>query len=345
MKKVRRAIRIIFLLVVVIGVALTVRYFTSAPEDAPIAKPVLVDESGETYLAVVDGEGTTYAVVTDAEGNRYAAEFNGSQVGSTVGQINDQVKLEDIPGYVPGDALNETPSGDYHGSVSQQKETTTGNAAQNQQGAASDDVTAAEGTTSATEKLEAYRIQKYSEIFKSGNYLMEFTTDDPTLPSVVMATKNGETYMETTMDLDESGESIPMKMIFREDGNIYVLFEMFGVKKYSKFTQEMLGEDGSMDMSDMVKDFVDTDMGEITVSRVSINGQSLILESYISAEEGATINYYFDGDVLVRRDIIYSNGTKESIYISRISDNAPDSCFQIPSDYGYLPLGLFGSLL
>ena len=77
---------------------------------------------------------------------------------------------------------------------------------------------------------------------------------------------------------------------------------------------------------------------------VEINGEKLILESYNSKEYGTTVNYYFDGDVLVRRDNVYSDGHVDSTYFAQITTDVPDSCFEIPKGYGYLNLDWLGLL-
>ena len=98
-------------------------------------------------------------------------------------------------------------------------------------------------------------------------------------------------------------------------------------------------------MSEMMADFGMDDIGEITVSKVDLNGQQLILESYVSSADGSTVNYYFNGDELVRRDSISTSGAIDSIYISKFMNDVPDSYFEIPDGYGYLNLSWMGALM
>ena len=104
-----------------------------------------------------------------------------------------------------------------------------------------------------------------------------------------------------------------------------------------------MGED--FDMSAMMADFGMDDIGEVSVSTVDINGQQLILESYVSSVDGSTVNYYFNGDQLVRRDNISTSGVTDSIYVSKFMSDVPDSYFEVPDGYGYLNLSWIDALL
>ena len=98
MKKILQRIALCVVVLVIAGIAAGVRYFTYDPtmskeED----NGYVTDTQGMTYTMVADKEGSTYVVVTDKEGNRYAAEYAGTPVGSTVGNINGEVALGDVP--------------------------------------------------------------------------------------------------------------------------------------------------------------------------------------------------------------------------------------------------------
>lgn len=351
MKKIIRNIFLCFLAIVVVGAGCGYYFLFHDPNggDIPVAKPTVTDANGSTYLAVLDEQGTTYAVVTDADGNRYAAEFNGSQVGATVGQINDQIKLEDVPqnqqqngpafevtadpNIAQGDVSHVAPQ---QNTTAPQKQEETTKAPSQQQTPPQQDVTDPNAMT-------AYRIEKYLNIFKSGNYLMQISTNDPDLAGpITMATKNGNMYVETGLKFDENSEPFDIKMIYRNDNQtMYLLFD--SVKKYSKIPEDMMGED--MNFGSMMSEFGSIELGEVTVSEVEINGQRLILESYISPADGATNNYYFDGDILVRKDAVYSNGKTDSTYFTKITTDVPDSYFEIPSGYSYLNISWLAALM
>ena len=183
-------------------------------------------------------------------------------------------------------------------------------------------------------KLKAYRIEKYQQIFKGGTFLMKFTSNDESMGNtpMTMAIKNGNMFVQMAMDMD--GVSMNCSMLYlKGKDTFYLIFDDW--KKYCKMPEEMMGED--MNMDEMLSDVAEDEIGEVTVSEVEINGEKLILESYTS-DGGVTVNYYFDGEMLVRRDNVYSDGHVDSTYFAQITTDVPDSRFEIPKGYGYLNL-------
>lgn len=342
--------RILVVLLIIVAVVGGTAYFLlfSDPDDTPditvTTQPTMVDSSGKSHLVVVDGNGTSYAVVTDPEGNRYAAEYSGSQIGSTVGQINDQIDIEDLPTTAkPGQQIVVTnnPS-DYMGDVGTTAPVpTTETPVTDPTSSNSVDVPDATSSPAPSEDPNAlvpYRIEKYEKIFASGTYLMEITTNDSDLGEtpITMAIKDGNMYVNTTI------EGMKCQMIF--DGKTETMYIVFtDWKKYCKLPEDMLGED--FDMSGMMADFGSGEIGEVTVSLADINGQKLILESYVSPVDGSTVNYYFNGDQLVRRDNISKGGTVDSIFVSKFMSDVPDSYFRVPDGYGYLNLSWIDALM
>ena len=192
-------------------------------------------------------------------------------------------------------------------------------------------------------KLEAYRIEKYQKIFESGTYLMKITTNDDSLGDapVTMAIKNGNMYVDMAVDIDGSTTMDCGMLYLKGKDTMYLIFNDF--KKYCKMPESMMGED--MNMEDMMSEMGASDIGKITVSEVEINGEKLILESYTSTLDGTTVNYYFQDDVLVRRDNVYSNGQVDSTFFAVLTTDVPDSYFEIPKGYGYLNLSLLDALV
>ncbi len=340
MKRILKGILIGLLVITVVigGTAYFILFHN--PEDPDIVsattQPTMVDSSGKSHLVVVDGNGTSYAVVTDAEGNRYAAQYSGNEIGATVGQVNDQVALSDLPTALdPNQQINVTndPS-NYMGEVGT---TTPPQTAPTTQPTTNAPVSEAP-TAQDPNALVPYRIEKYEKIFAGGTYLMEITTNDPDLGDtpITMAIKNGSMYVNTTI------EGMKCDMIF--DGRTETMYLLFtDWKKYCKLPEDLMGED--FDMSAMMADFGMDDIGEVSVSTVDINGQQLILESYVSSVDGSTVNYYFNGDQLVRRDNISTSGVTDSIYVSKFMSEVPDSYFEVPDGYGYLNLSWIDALL
>ena len=98
MKKIIRWVLLGLLAVIVIGgVSVWFLLFHSKKPEIN-TQAYLTDNQGSSYLAVVNEEGTTFAAVTDAQGNIYAAEVkDNGEIGQTVGVINDQVNITDLP--------------------------------------------------------------------------------------------------------------------------------------------------------------------------------------------------------------------------------------------------------
>lgn len=336
------------LLAVIVVVGGTAAYMLFHNPDEPLdtsvtTQPTMVDSSGKSHLVVIDGNGTSYAVVTDTDGNRYAAEYVGDSIGSTVGQVNDQIALSDLPTEANPDSqvvVTNNPN-DYMGDVSTTSPVPSTTVPTTQPSTnLTPDATTTEPTPTepGPYDLVPYRIEKYEEIFAGGTYLMEITTNDPDLGDtpITMAIKNGDMFINTTI------EGMKCDMIFdSKTDTMYLIFADW--KKYCKLPEDLMGED--FDMSTMMADFGMNDVGEVTVSTANINGQELIMESYVSEVDGSTVNYYFNGDQMVRRDNISKSGTTDSIYISKFLSEVPDSYFQIPEGYGYLNLSWIGALM
>ncbi len=348
MKKILRRILICVLVLLVAGIGAGIRYFTYDPDKADEKdNGYVTDSEGMTYTMVADKEGTTYVVVTDKDGNRYAAEYDGTTVGSTVGSINDEVSLDDVPTNFTGSHVDVTNDvNKFQGDISTTLPTVTGSNAENDtttpnHGQTNSDVPATKPQKPEDNKLKAYRIEKYQQIFKGGTYLMKITTNDESTGDmpVTMAIKNGNMYVEMAMDLEGSSMNCSMLYLKGKD-TFYLIFNDW--KKYCKMPEDMMGEE--MNMDEMMSDMGQDDIGEITVSQVELNGQKLILESYTSPYDGTTVNYYFDGDMLVRRDNVYADGHVDSTYFAQLTTDVPDSYFEIPKGYGYINLDWIGLL-
>ena len=360
MKKILQRIALCVVVLVIAGIAAGVRYFTYDPtmskeED----NGYVTDTQGMTYTMVADKEGSTYVVVTDKEGNRYAAEYDGTTVGSTVGNINGEVALGDVPTNYDGPHLEVSNDiNKFQGEISTtvsndvENEDVTSTTAPNNAPTKGDDVTTTKPAkpdnkptkpSQSSGKLEAYRIEKYQKIFESGTYLMKITTNDDSLGDapVTMAIKNGNMYVDMAVDIDERTTMDCGMLYLKGKDTMYLIFNDF--KKYCKMPESMMGED--MNMEDMMSEMGASDIGKITVSEVEINGEKLILESYTSTLDGTTVNYYFQDDVLVRRDNVYSNGQVDSTFFAVLTTDVPDSYFEIPKGYGYLNLRLLDALV
>jgi hypothetical protein len=351
MKKILRRILAVVLILLVAGIAAGVRYFTYDPDKQKEDDlyGYATDVEGMTYTMVADKHGTTYVVVTDAEGNRYAAEYDGTTVGNTVGGINGEVSIDDVPTNFTGSHVEVSNDiNKFQGEISttmptlsqQDNTTTTGDKKPTDNSQGGTVTTKPQAPDKQENKLEAYRIDKYQQIFKSGTYLMTMTTNDESMGNspVTMAIKNGNMYVEMAMDMEGTTMNCAMLYLKGKD-TMYLIFNDW--KKYCKMPKDMMGED--MDISSMMSEMGTEDIGKITVSEVEINGEKLILESYVSTD-GTTVNYYFQDDVLVRRDNVFSDGHVDSTFFAVLTTDVPDSYFEIPKGYGYINLSFLDAL-
>lgn len=191
-------------------------------------------------------------------------------------------------------------------------------------------------------RLEAFRIKQYHQAISGGTFLMETTMEDEELGStpVIMAVKNGNTYVETSMSSE--GINLDAKVIYIGSTNTtYLIIDNW--KKYTKLPAELMGDTEGLDMAGTLQEsYSEEEIKNVKVSEVELGGKRMILESYNSG--GTTVNYYFDGDKLVRRDDVYSDGTVASTVFKKFTTNVPDSYFEVPDGYGYLNLSWLESL-
>lgn len=327
-----------FTVLAVLVVAIVAAVASLTHEGKPAESVIATDAAGNTYYVYEDKQkNTTYAVVTDEEGNRYAAEFDGNTVGSTVEKINDKVAIEDVPTNYTGAHTEITANvEDYTGAPVTSAPTTTAPTQPNNPQVPS---TTAPAHTEPKEK--AYRINKYQQIFAGGTYLMQFTDPDISELPVTMAIKNGNMYIDTTMEIDASSPPMNVKMIYKNDTKTMYMV-MDSVKKYFKLPEDLMGED--MDMEQMLSEFNITELNNVTATEVELGGQKLVLESYKDSS-GTTFNYYFNGDDMVRRDTVNKDGTTNSMFISKFTTDVPDSTFEIPEGYGYFNLSWLGAMM
>lgn len=348
MKKIIRGILLGLLAVIVIGGSVGAYMLFGGKGPEVEKKPTVVDANGNTYLAVVDGDSKeTMVAVTDKDGNVYAVVTDkDGNLSSTVGNINDKVNKDDLPTNYTGSDFNITNTKNYSGNVVSDSQTTTAPASTKNNN----------GNTTTTkaqqqnDELKPYRIAYYRDnIFSGGTYLMEFTTNDETMNDSIgdspltMATKNNNVYVSTKF------QSLNCEMLMlaptssKKDAKptIYLILDKF--KIYCKMPEDTVGND--LNVGGAMKDFgSEIKNSDITVSKVSIDGKELICESYVSKKDGATIKYFFDGETLVRRDEVDKDGKVNSLFISKLTNEVPDSLFEIPKNYRYLNMSMLEKL-
>ena len=344
MKKILRNIFLSILVIILVAAGAAWYTLFGMNEKPPVSnKTYVVDANGTTYLAVTDDDGVTYAVVTDEDGNRHAAKFEGGVVGEIAGNVNADVKPEDLPTNYTGPNIDvDNNPDDYTGEISTTISTTKpGTTNKTDSGKKPPKETTTKPQKNPN-RLEAYRIKQYHEAIANGNFLMETTMEDEELGStpVIMAVKNGNTYVETSMSSE--GINLEAKVIYiKSTETTYLIIDNW--KKYTKLPAELMGDTEGLDMAGSLKEsYSAEDLSDVKVSEVELGGKKLILESYNSGD--TTVNYYFDGEKLIRRDDVYSDGTVSSTIFSKFTTNVPDSYFEIPKGYGYLNLSWLESL-
>lgn len=318
MKKILKRVFISLICLLVIGGVALYVFFTSGEKE--IENLIVTDAAGSTYRVHIDEDkNTTYALVTDENGKVWGADFDGKTVGSTRQPLDDIYDAGDVPDVkYTGEHMDHTANAnDYMGNVSDKNPSTPDNQGGENPG------------NTDTPPQAAYRIQKYQDLFAGGRYLMVITMIDSNGVAespATMAVKNGNFYVSTEAD------GLTAQMIYlASNDTAYMLIDF--MKKYCEVPEDMME---GLEFSTMMDKFQITDIGEITVSTVNLNGKNLICESYVSSD-GDTFNYYFDeSDMLVRRDIIKPSGKTETTLWSQITTEVPDSYFEIPKGYSYL---------
>ena len=368
MKKILRGVLLGILALIIIGGAAVAVFLFGGKKPDLAPQPYVVDGDGMSYLAVVDEDGVTYAAVTDAVGNIYAAEVDESgNIGETKGQINDQVDISKLPTNYTGEHIADTADADaFTGTFDIVEEPATqaaetpaspsddngsSNAEQPSAQKPGDDTTPTgekvptkntgdnSGSTQAASQSatqaakQHYRVEKYQEMFKSGQYLMTFKTSDEELGNapLTFATKNGSFLMGSKL------ENMSFKMLYRaNEDKTYIMID--DLKKYSEMPEEMMGEE-SLDLKTLTSEmFKEIPLDNVKVSTVKMGNKTLNCET-VEASDGTKTRYFFDGDTLVRIDTINADGTSDSsIYISQLTSDVPDSTFEIPKNYSYLNL-------
>lgn len=340
MKKIIRRVFLCILTFIVVVIAALAVYITHDPDKSSRneTQPKVTDPAGNTYLAVTDEDGEKFAAVTDAVGKVFAAKINSDgSIGEAVSSLDGKYTPADLPSNYTGPKIDESVNpNDFTGNIN--VAAPTSDAATSSEQASSN---GAEPPASATkpEEGQKYRIEKYQQIFSGGSYLMEFTTDDEELGKqpITAAVKNGNLLIDAEIS------NLKCKMLYlAEKDTTYIILD--NIKKYCKLPESLMGEDFDLSDMNLMSNFAkETKNKKITVSTVSLNGQELICESYVT-DKGAQMMYYFSGDTLVRMDSTDSSGKTVSTYFSRITSDVPDSTFEIPKNYGYFNISWLGAL-
>lgn len=285
----------------------------------------VTDCYGMTYLAVIDQNQKVYAGITDGQGNLYGARIdeNGEVVLDAevypVGEYTGTLPYNDTT--VVNIQQTNNDSYDYGAEVSRVDKTTTKAPDKDDKPNGTDDTTKAPAATQPAAP-ETLKVDKYRKLFESGSYVMVFTTDDPELPEAITAAfKNGNVCVDTTV------EGMACQVIYREDlKSGWVVIP--SIRTYCE-----LPEDMALEMSEVkIMSDNDFDYKSVETYNVMIGSKDCVCEDF-TYEDGSRKCYYFDGDTLVRMDIVDSNGNAEVYSFIKISSTVEDSYFEKPRGY------------
>ena len=79
-----------------------------------------------------------------------------------------------------------------------------------------------------------------------------------------------------------------------------------------------------------------TDATDAVAYETKLDGKTYTVEVFRTAD-GET-RYYYQGETLVRIDVIGTDGSVASTFVQTLTDEVPDSLFEIPKNYRYLDL-------
>ena len=333
MKKIiLRVLLIIGIILLAIAIAAYFLLFREGKVDN--VRVTVTDPSGNAYIAVTGEDGKKNAVVADEDGNIWEVEIkDDGSLGTTGKSLNDEYDIKDVLTTYSGPDINDNvDTNAYTGQVVEDTTVPTTEQSTTGQSTTSQTTTKASEEPTTQKKTEPSNIIRYQQMFASGTYYMEFTTNDPELGDepIITAAKNGNVLIKAKMD------NLDCSMLYLADKDkTYLILDNF--KKYCSVPQSMLGDDFDMNSFNLMDSFAsEVDEKSITRDTVDINGQTLVRESYTTAD-GSKMSYYFNDGTLVRLD--NNNGkTSTETYISKITNDVPDSTFDIPSNYGYLNL-------
>ena len=190
----------------------------------------------------------------------------------------------------------------------------------------------------------SYRIARYKDIFASKQFLMEMTVEDDSADisgPIKLATKNDNVYISASM------EGMDAVIIYQADTKkSYMLMPQ--MKIYTEMTEDVMGDSSISDLFDLdaLTGSFNEEMTEanIKTSTKKIDGKSLYCES-VTTKDGITTNYYFDGDDLVLIENLDGHESESRMKITKLTDEVPDSLFQVPKGYVYMDLNALGGLL
>lgn len=171
--------------------------------------------------------------------------------------------------------------------------------------------------------------QKYDQMFRNGTFYMVFTTNAPELGDtpITAAMKNGSVVVDTV------AQGYRIRLLYNaKTDRTYLLVP--ALRAYTRLSENM------MDNMDLRRSLIEitapTDATDAIAYETKLDGKTYTVETFRTAD-GET-RYYYQGETLVRIDVIGTDGTAASTFVQTLTDEVPDSLFEIPKNYRYLDL-------
>ena len=161
-----------------------------------------------------------------------------------------------------------------------------------------------------------YRIDRYNDIIKSGNFYFE--THDGNGAYSGMAMKNG------SYCLDMKDQNSRIRVVYKAQNKRWYV-----VDDINKF-YIVQKDDGSFEQT--MNEAMSTPSTSIKYKATTekVGSKTYFVESY--TENGETIKYYFNGNKIVKEVYIY-DGETVTAYYTKFTKTVPSSLFSIPSTY------------
>lgn len=321
-----------------VTISLIFCFFTGCSNKNKDDSLTVTDPEGTTYLAIENQNGEIMAGVTDADGNLYAAEID--KDGNVLADGN-LYPVEDYTGTLPHNEttvvnIQQAPQSTHNfagGEVVKDPSGTTEKIKLDND-KNSNKTTAASGNKTTkpssdkdepADNTDRLMAEKYQKLFASGNYYIEFTTEEEGMTEpITAAVKNGNIFMKTSL------EGMNCNMIYQKEKDaVYVVMTDYRV--YCKMPSDMMNE---LEMTAFAQI---EEVEEVTVYNATIDGKECVCELYETKTGDVSIYYFYNKD-LVRLDQMGADGSVGIMNITKVSSSVDDSLFELPK--AYVPINL-----
>lgn len=178
----------------------------------------------------------------------------------------------------------------------------------------------------AKANLDVYRAEMVKDILDAKEFCIEYSEEHPTYGRVdsVLALRMGKLYLKETV----KGVSTAY-ILNTETQHVFVLD--VNSKKYRTAAES---EELHILLAALREVMSIDKMGEVKAEYKVFGGESLICESFTEAQYGRYMELYFtDEHTLAGIYTKYANGSESTLKVTKLSESAEPSLFEVPSDY------------